>query len=91
MIKKIKKYLYDNEKRDVYQIQVKAIKKGVLKFDFFTRINVTKSFYPTRRLVAKLYGKNIEEQIKLNKINKNCKIEVIVLSKIGTFKRKNIK
>lgn len=91
MIKEIKKYLYDNEKRDVYQIQVKAIKKGVLKFDFFIRINVTKSFYPTRRLVAKLYGKNIEEQIKLNKINKNCKIEVIILSKIGTFKRKNIK
>ena len=31
MIEKIKKYLYDNENRDVYQVQVKAIKKRSFK------------------------------------------------------------
>lgn len=90
MIKLIKRYLYNNKKRDIYQIRIKAFKNDKVLFNFYDRIAIDSKVFPTRRLIAKFYGNQISNHIKKYRSFKGCKIEVIIITKIGTFKRKQL-
>lgn len=91
MIDKIKKYIYQISKRDIYQVKVFARSKNENElFHFYTTVNVTKGYYPNRREVAKANGTHLYKSIKDIRKFHGAKIEVIIICKIGTFKRKDI-
>jgi len=90
MIELIKRYLYNNKKRDAYQAKIIAIKDGQECFNFYVKLTIGAKKYPTRRDIAKAYGYKISSNIKKYSNFKGCRIEVIIISKIGTFKRKQL-
>ncbi len=78
------------KKRDVYQVKIIGKKRGVENFSFFSKIDVPKDFFPRRRFIAKLYGKEITLHILKNR-RYGVIIEVVILSKVGTFNREYLK
>ncbi len=84
-------YINDNEKRDVYQVEFKIQSKtGILHFSCVNQINTKKGFFPTRRILAKLYGEHISNSIKSLRKTHGSVVVVEIKCKIGTFKRKHI-
>ena len=90
MLDKINQFLYRNIKRDYYSVKIEGCKNNTCLFNFSVNINVKRGKYPSRRNIAKYYGNDIAKHIHKYPQNKGCKITVTIITKIGSFKPKDV-
>ena len=90
LLEKIREWIYQNKKRDYYQCEI-IINKDSRDLGSMTRtFDTSKNLFPSRRLVAKSFEKQIRDFILRHKIY-NSKVIIKIICKVGTFKRKDIK
>lgn len=88
IINQIKKIIEDNKKYDVYSVEYKFFKDNKVISIFIDEIMVKKGLYPNHRYLKKIHPK-VNENIKHFKLY-GCKVNAIILCKIGTFKHKEL-
>lgn len=90
MIDNIKQFLYRNIKRDYYSVKIKGYKNNTALFVFNVDVDVKSGKYPSRRDIAKYYGNDIAKHIHKYPQFKGCSITVTIITKIGSFKPKDV-
>lgn len=89
ILNKIKCFLRDNRKIDVYRCEIILSKNHDDKITMRRTFLIAKGFYPSRRKIAKTF----EDEIKKHIFNCNLYNSIVVvhiICKIGTFKYKVI-
>ena len=90
LLEKIRKWINQNEKRDYYQCEIIINKDSKDIGSMIRTFDTSKNFFPSRRLVAKSFEKQIRDFILKHKLY-NSKVIIKIICKVGTFKRKDIK
>lgn len=90
LLEKIREWIYQNEKRDYYQCEIIINKDSRDLGSMIRTFNASKNLFPSRRLVAKSFEKQIIDFILKHKLY-NSKVIIKIICKVGTFKRKDIK
>ena len=89
LLEKIRRWIYQNESLEVYRCEIILSKNNDDLVQMRRTACFGKGIYPSRRKIAKLFEDDIKKHIFRIDI-KNAIIVVNIISKIGTFKRKDI-
>lgn len=90
LLEKIREWIYQNESLEVYRCEIFLSKNNDDLVEMRRTVCLGKGIYPSRRKIAKLFEDDIKKHIFKRDI-KNAIIVVNIISKIGTFKRKDTK
>ena len=89
ILNNIRAFMVSNSKRDVYQCEITINKDNIDRVIMIRQFDVSKGLFPSRRLVAKAFEKQIKDTVLKHKLY-NSSITIKILSKIGMFRKKEI-
>ncbi len=89
LLEKIRRWIYQNKKRDYYQCEIIINKDGRDLGSIIRTFDTSKNLFPSRRLVSKAFEKQIRDFILKHKLY-NSKVIIKIICKVGTFKKKDI-